>query len=611
MSAFWRKAQFRASGRGGTRRGAVRRDRLSPCPCRPTRSFSSTSAIRSSIRAAPARRLLRSAVPGRARAARRLSRARRGDRRASRTRPRRPPRSWCSAIRWPTGWPTVSRTRCRDARNRRRPQAQGLLRPDPLRSRAERAGLVAGRARSDRGREAEGRHHDDRPEGPSGDPRATMPPADQDRPKRGDRQAGRAEARRTEAGRRSKAGASKAGGRNLRTADAGDADDEQTPNIAAPEPQRAARPRSPAARIPHRKMGRALRQAHRRHDRGAEDRRTCRCSGSACRRSAARSRPPTCSISTSSIARAPRRPASSMSMSGTASSTSSGRFTTQGPDFEGQMRRLRTGDGVHFTKSGARKLAHYVERELRRMLSAALPVALPAPEPAQPPPAHRRSPARRLRVRSPVPVLLLTQQPTKPDELLGGSANRAPARGRSGRDAACWSRARRSPPPPAAPTISPGRRGVPNRRCSEPAAAERRRRSRSPERCRRFRCRSGRPGGPARPGRHSPSRPAQRACVAGQTPPPAAASSRRAHGACRRRRPFGRSARLLRIIRGSSYATVGSHRGSVVDPIRNLSIAWAHWRPSRIAHTTSDWPRRMSPAANTFGSRGLVIVGRP
>ena len=25
----------------------------------------------------------------------------------------------------------------------------------------------------------------------------------------------------------------------------------------------------------------------------------------------------------------------------------------------------------------------------------------------------------------------------------------------------------------------------------------------------------------------------------------------------------------------------------------------AHWRPSLIAHTISDWPRRASPAANT------------
>ena len=45
-----------------------------------------------------------------------------------------------------------------------------------------------------------------------------------------------------------------------------------------------------------------------------------------------------------------------------------------------------------------------------------------------------------------------------------------------------------------------------------------------------------------------------------------------------------------------------SQRGSRLDPIRNSSMARAHCRPSRIAHTTSDWPRRMSPAANNFGA---------
>ena len=56
----------------------------------------------------------------------------------------------------------------------------------------------------------------------------------------------------------------------------------------------------------------------------------------------------------------------------------SGRFAAQGPDFEGQIRRLRTGDGVYFTKAGARKLAHYAEREITRNLSnQAVPVALP------------------------------------------------------------------------------------------------------------------------------------------------------------------------------------------------------------------------------------------
>ena len=58
-----------------------------------------------------------------------------------------------------------------------------------------------------------------------------------------------------------------------------------------------------------------------------------------------------------------------------------GRYTQQGPDFEGQTRRLRTYDGVHFTKYGAEKLAHYVEHDLRRLLTnRVLPVALPGPE---------------------------------------------------------------------------------------------------------------------------------------------------------------------------------------------------------------------------------------
>jgi uncharacterized protein len=62
-----------------------------------------------------------------------------------------------------------------------------------------------------------------------------------------------------------------------------------------------------------------------------------------------------------------------------------GRFVQDGPDFEGQTRRLRTYDGVNFTKAGAEKLGHYVEHDLRRVLdSHVLPVALPGPE-EQPP----------------------------------------------------------------------------------------------------------------------------------------------------------------------------------------------------------------------------------
>ena len=46
-----------------------------------------------------------------------------------------------------------------------------------------------------------------------------------------------------------------------------------------------------------------------------------------------------------------------------------GSFTVQGPDFEGQISRCARADGVYFTKAGARKLAHYVEREIQRLLA--------------------------------------------------------------------------------------------------------------------------------------------------------------------------------------------------------------------------------------------------
>jgi hypothetical protein len=93
-----------------------------------------------------------------------------------------------------------------------------------------------------------------------------------------------------------------------------------------------------------------------------------------------------------------------------------GKFTTFGPDYEGQNRRLRSGDGVYFTKFGARKLAHYVERELRRYMSNRVPVALPS-GPVGPLPADAKSTVR------PVagPVVPLTVTPANSEELLGGT----------------------------------------------------------------------------------------------------------------------------------------------------------------------------------------------
>jgi hypothetical protein len=43
-----------------------------------------------------------------------------------------------------------------------------------------------------------------------------------------------------------------------------------------------------------------------------------------------------------------------------------GQYITTGPDIEGQVRALRTGDGINFTRAGRLKLAFYVERDVRR-----------------------------------------------------------------------------------------------------------------------------------------------------------------------------------------------------------------------------------------------------
>lgn len=48
-----------------------------------------------------------------------------------------------------------------------------------------------------------------------------------------------------------------------------------------------------------------------------------------------------------------------------------GRYSAYGPDMTGQVKRLRADDGVHFTMRGYLKLAHFVEKELRRDLSLA------------------------------------------------------------------------------------------------------------------------------------------------------------------------------------------------------------------------------------------------
>jgi uncharacterized protein len=95
-----------------------------------------------------------------------------------------------------------------------------------------------------------------------------------------------------------------------------------------------------------------------------------------------------------------------------------GRYTVEGPDFEGQTRRLRTGDGVHFTTAGAVKLASYVDLELRRvMTNHVVPVALPEEKPQAKPGAPRPDVG---------PVLPLTAETGETGDLLGAGGHPAP-----------------------------------------------------------------------------------------------------------------------------------------------------------------------------------------
>lgn len=65
---------------------------------------------------------------------------------------------------------------------------------------------------------------------------------------------------------------------------------------------------------------------------------------------------------------------------------SENRYAAIGPDVNGQTARLRLGDGVHFTKAGARKAAHFIDVVIRRILEKTPTqnvIALPVPPAAE------------------------------------------------------------------------------------------------------------------------------------------------------------------------------------------------------------------------------------
>jgi len=122
-----------------------------------------------------------------------------------------------------------------------------------------------------------------------------------------------------------------------------------------------------------------------------------------------------------------------------------GRYVQSGPDVDGQTRRLRTNDGVYFTNAGARKLAHYVEREIERWMSArAAPVVQSIPqEPKVEEPVRAGSSGLHARPLSGPIMPLMSESGTQSDELRGGATgdSRLPTRWRP----RCWPGARRYP----------------------------------------------------------------------------------------------------------------------------------------------------------------------
>jgi len=78
---------------------------------------------------------------------------------------------------------------------------------------------------------------------------------------------------------------------------------------------------------------------------------------------------------------------------------------------------------VHFTRAGARKLAHYAEREIRRMMASVAPVATPLPQ--EPEPDTKAPPAAAAPGLPPrpaaSPIMSLTAPKGAGDTLLGAT----------------------------------------------------------------------------------------------------------------------------------------------------------------------------------------------
>jgi hypothetical protein len=96
-----------------------------------------------------------------------------------------------------------------------------------------------------------------------------------------------------------------------------------------------------------------------------------------------------------------------------------GQFAAYGPDVNGQFQKLRAGDGVHFTRAGARKLAHFVEGDIRHAIEDSRPAVDPMATviPVVAPVAPSLSPAAPA-VAPPGPVVVALPAPAAPPEVV-------------------------------------------------------------------------------------------------------------------------------------------------------------------------------------------------
>jgi hypothetical protein len=107
------------------------------------------------------------------------------------------------------------------------------------------------------------------------------------------------------------------------------------------------------------------------------------------------------------------------------------RYTAVGPDVDGDPTKLRTNEGVFFTRAGARKVAFFADTEIKRVLGLGGTATAAAPDPAQiapaieaavPPPPDPAVPVALPQKPLVGPVLPLTRQDIAP----GGTLVSAP-----------------------------------------------------------------------------------------------------------------------------------------------------------------------------------------